>query len=455
MKRTICCAAVASLVAVGAPGATQKLPLESDSVARLSAAAVIEWSDEARRAIVPPGPAGIFGPENYGNKFPGEAAVYMGIVHAAMYDTAVALAGGFRPYAIGVSAAPHSSPEAAIATTAHHVLLGLQPGLGLSAAQQSVLDGEYATYLAGIPDGPDKANGIALGEQVASAVLALRVNDGRERNPQLGDLDPPPAGPGVWDPGSAPAVGLRMPAITPLALARGSQFRPDGPNSLASADYADDFREVAALGRVDSSARTAEQTTDALFWTDHDLRQWNDAMLRLAGDRHLDLMATARMLAMAHVAGADAMIACFDAKYTYWFWRPYQAIPRAGTDGNALTEADPSWQPLRPTPNFPEYPSAHACDTTAVAEALSAFFGTDRVRFSIDSRVTGTTHWYSGFHEVVKDVNRARVLAGFHFWNSDQEGSQVGRHVARYVATHFFQRSPEWKHGPHVQTDRR
>jgi hypothetical protein len=210
---------------------------------------------------------------------------------------------------------------------------------------------------------------------VADAVLVLRANDGREQNPQFGQppFVPPPPGPGVWEPDpSRPVLGLRIPGIQPLALASRSQFRPDGPSSLTSSEYADDFAQVKELGSADSTARSAEQTTEALFWTDHDARQWNDGLLRLAGARRLDLVQTARMLAMAHVAGADGLIACFDAKYHYWFWRPYQAIARADTDGNPDTLADPTWRPLRPTPNHPEYPSAHACHTTAVATALEA-----------------------------------------------------------------------------------
>jgi len=162
-------------------------------------------------------------------------------------------------------------------------------------------------------------------------------------------------------------------------------------------------------------------------------------MLRLAAARGLGLVQTARMLAMAHVAGGDAMIACFDAKYHYWSWRPYQAIPLAGTDGNPATVADPNWRPLRTTPNFPEYPSAHACHSTAVAEALDAFFGTDKVPFTLDSRVTGTTRQYDRFQDVVKDVDLARVLVGFHFRNSDEQGSSLGRTVGRYVIDHLFQ----------------
>jgi hypothetical protein len=404
--------------------------------ASLSASPVLVWSNEARQAIVPPSA----GPGNFGNKFPGEAAVYMGIVHAAIYDAAVAIEGGYTPYAIALTAPADTSAAAAVATAAHHTLIGLQPQLGLNSSQQAILDGDYAAYLAAIPDGAAKTNGIAIGEQVAAAVVALRANDGRERNPTVADLGPSAAGPGVWQPDlSHPVLGLRLPGIRPLALVSGSQFRPDGPNPLTSTEYADDLNQVEQLGRLDSATRTDEQTTQALFWTDHDIRQWNDGMLRLATARGLDLVQTARMLAMAHVSGGDAMIACFDAKYHYWFWRPSQAIPQADSDGNPATVADPSWRPLRATPNFPEYPSAHACHSTAVVEALDAFFGTDKVAFSLDSSVTGTTREYDRLHDVVKDVDWARVLVGFHFRNSDEQGSALGRKVGGYVVDHYFQ----------------
>jgi hypothetical protein len=401
-----------------------------------SATPVLYWSNEARRAIVPPSA----GPENFGNKFPGEAAVYMGIVHVAIYDAAVAIEGGYRPYAIALTAPAGTSPAAAIAAAAHDTLIGLQPALGLNGAQQAILDGDYASYLAAIPGGAGKTNGIAIGKQVAAAVVTLRADDGRDKNPTLADLHPPAPGPGVWQPDtSRPVLGLRLPGIRPLALTSASQFRPDGPNSLTSVEYAEDFNQVKQLGRVDSTTRTVEQTTQALFWTDHDIRQWNDGLLRLAAARGLDLVQTARMLAMAHVAGGDAMIACFDAKYHYWFWRPYQAIPLAGTDGNPATVPDPTWKPLGTTPNFPEYPSAHACHSTAVVTALDAFFGTDKIPFSLDSRVTGTTRHYDRLRDVVKDVDLARVLVGFHFFSSDEQGSSLGRQVGRYVVQHLFQ----------------
>jgi len=133
------------------------------------------------------------------------------------------------------------------------------------------------------------------------------------------------------------------------------------------------------------------------------------------------------------------MIACFDAKYHYLSWRPLHAIQRADTDGNPQTQADPTWQPLRPTPNHPEYPSAHACHTTAVTQALERFFGTGAVPFSLDSLVTGETRRYGRLKDVVEEVNRARVWAGFHFASSDEEGSRLGRRVGRFVARNFFQ----------------
>jgi hypothetical protein len=96
-----------------------------------------------------------------------------------------------------------------------------------------------------------------------------------------------------------------------------------------------------------------------------------------------------------------------------------------------------TWRPLRATPNFPEYPSAHACHSSAVVEALSTFLGTHEVNFSLASEATGTTRQYNHLHDVVKNVEHARVLVGFHFRNSDLEGSNLGRNVARFVIGRF------------------
>jgi hypothetical protein len=381
---------------------------------------VSEWSLTAQNSIV-----------GVGKKFPGEAAVYMGIVHAAMYDAAVAVSGGYQPYHVSPVVPRKASRDAAVATAAYRVLVGLFPD------QQDALDATYAASLAGIPDGKRKADGIAVGEQVGAGILDLPTDEGL--NSTVPFVQPSP-GPGVYEPtASAPPLGTRLPLVVPLALEAASQFRPDGPSPLTSEEYAADLEQVKALGRLDSAIRTEEQTRVALFWTDHDIPQWNRNLLRLATERGLGPTQTARMLAMVHVAGSDAMIACFDAKYHNPTWRPVHAIRRADTDGNPRTQPDPAWQPLRPTPNHPEYPSAHACHTTAVTVALERFFGTDRVPLALDSLVTGETRYYHRLKDVVQEVNRARVWAGFHFRNSDQEGSILGRKVARFVVNRFFQ----------------
>ena len=384
---------------------------------------VADWSLIAQNAVVA-----------VGRRFPGEAAVYMGIVHAAMYDVVVAIEGGYRPFAITATAPPNTSVAAAVATAAHRVLVGRFP---TQQTGPDGLDDVYIAYLNGIPDGEAKTNGILVGEEVGVGMLLVRANDGLD---SIVPYVPRAPGPGVYEP-TAPAtpVGTRLPRVLPLALEYASQFRPNGPPALRGGEYARDFNEVKDLGRFDSSVRSAEQTALALFWTDSDIPQWNRNLLRLADARGLTAIETARMLAMAHVAGGDAMIGCFDAKYHYRSWRPLHAIHRADTDGNPHTVPDPTWQPLLPTPNHPEYPSAHACHTTAIAKALESFFGPGRTSFSLDSLVTGETRYYDRFKDVVEEVNNARVWAGFHFRYADEDGSKLGRKVARFVVKNFFQ----------------
>jgi hypothetical protein len=382
--------------------------------------AVADWSLIAQNAIVA-----------VGRRFPGEAAVHMGIVHAAIYDVLVAIEGGYRPFAITATVPPNTSVDAAVATAARRVLVGR------FSEQQGDLDDVYIAYLNGIPDGEAKTNGILVGEEVGIGTLLLRANDGLDGSVPY--VQRPP-GPGVYEPTApAPPLGTRMPHVLPLVLDNVSQFRPSGPPALRSGEYAHDFNEVKELGRLDSSVRTAEQTAAARFWTDHDIPQWNRNLLRLADARGLNSIETARMLAMAHVAGGDAMIGCFDAKYHYLSWRPIHAIHRADTDGNSRTLPDPTWQPLLPTPNHPEYPSAHACHTAAIAEALESFFGPGRLLFSVDSLVTGETRHYRRFRDVVEEVNNARVWAGFHFRYSQEDGTRLGRRVARFVVRNCFQ----------------
>jgi hypothetical protein len=182
-----------------------------------------------------PGPGWIFGTENFGNKFPGDAAVYMGIVHVAIYEAAVAIKGDYEPNAPTPAAPEKTSLRAAIATAAYVTLTGLHLGV-----DQTILDNDYDAYLAAVPDGTAKMNGISVGRWVAQTVLALRANDGRDcsiTKPE--QLNPPAPGPGVWQPNpTGPVFGLCLPGMRPLALHSASQFRPGPPNALTSPEYA-------------------------------------------------------------------------------------------------------------------------------------------------------------------------------------------------------------------------
>jgi hypothetical protein len=233
-------------------------------------------------------------------------------------------------------------------------------------------------------------------------------------------------------------IGVGLAHVTPFAMAAPDQFRPDGPPPLGSADYALDFIEVSDFGRLDSTQRSDEQTQTALFWSDHGFLQWSRAVRAIAADEQLGARDTARLLAMVHVAGADGAIGCFDAKYHHLFWRPSHAVPRADTDGNDATDADPTWTPLLNV-NHPEYPSGAGCVNAAITGGLAAFFDTDEVSYAISSTVTGTTRHYDRFSSSLLEDLDARVWSGLHFRTSMVEGAELGRDVADLVSTTLFQ----------------
>jgi hypothetical protein len=408
-------AAVLALAAAAIIASTQA----STATSVASAApgnAVADWNEIAQNAIIVGRPVG-------------SALVLEGIVQAAIYDATIAIEGGYEPFVASPTVSRPASTAAAVAAAARGVLVVRVPG------QAASVDAQYAAYLATIPDGPAETNGIAVGEQVAQAILAWRAGDGFDN--VVPYVQPTP-GPGVFEPVlPATPVDVKLKQVRPLTLTSNDQFRPDGPNPLTSAEYVEDFNEVKAYGRVDSAVRTPQQTEVARFWADNTAVQWPRAQRRLAVEKGLSLSETARMLALAQVATADALLACFDAKYHYLFWRPIHAIRRADTDGNPLTEADTSWTPLLFV-NHPEYPGAHGCGSTAVTGMLREFFGTDKVTFSVDSALTGTTRYYDRFEEAANEVYDARTWAGLHFRNSTMEGAWIGKKVERYVAANFF-----------------
>ncbi len=267
------------------------------------------------------------------------AGIYLAIVHLAVYDAVNSIDGRFQPYAISINAPASASKEAAVATAAYRVLVTLFP------SQQAFLDSSYAASLSSIPDGAPKTDGIAVGEQAAQSILALRANDGREANiPYV-----PGSGPGIWQPTPPAFLAAQTPWVgetQPFTMTRPSQFLPaSGPPSLDSQEWADDYNQVRILGAKIGSSRTPEQTEIGLFWTENPAVQTNRAYRALAAQQGLGTADSARMFAMVSAAAADSCIGCLNSKYRFNFWRPVTAIPAGDTDGNPATIADPAWEP--------------------------------------------------------------------------------------------------------------
>lgn len=177
------------------------------------------------------------------------------------------------------------------------------------------------------------------------------------------------------------------------------------------------------------------------FWTDDAAAQYSRAFRALVASQRLSTAAAARLAAMYSVAASDAVTACMNAKYDFAFWRPYTAIHDAGTDANRDTVADPNWVPLAVTPGHPEYPANHGCVTQAVMDALTAFFDTDEIPYSVTSAVTRTTHSFNSFEDVVTEVDNARIYGGMHYRHSVKQGNRLGRLVTEYMLRRHFKPS--------------
>jgi PAP2 superfamily len=331
----------------------------------------------------------------------------------------------------------HASVLAAVSAAAHTVLTAEFP------AQAARLDQELDAALAAVPDDPARADGVAAGNAAAYGVLAERAGDGRD-GPQL---SVPAPNPGVWTPAPPNLVGSSswLGDVRPFVIDTGSQIRPGGPPALDSRRWTRDYNETRLLGSATSTERTAAQTEVARFWADPPLAQNQRGLRAYTQTQALDAVATARLFALADTASADALIACFHTKYHYEFWRPFSAIPAGDSDGNPDTPADPAWRPLLPTPNFPEYPSAHSCSTTAIASVVAALAPGHRLDLTLDSTTTGSSHHFTSVRKLTAEVANARVWGGLHWRFSTEDGSRIGRSVARAVlaTTHDHQDQEE------------
>jgi hypothetical protein len=268
----------------------------------------------------------------------------------------------------------------------------------------------------------------------------MRANDGR-------DLTTPyvvGSGTGAWvptPPAFLPATTAFLGRVTPFTMENPSQFRPQGPPRLHSRRWFHDYEEVMSLGANDSKTRTPEQTATAMFWEPLAGTVWPASIRRLAKEQDLDLFSSARFQAAAFAAFADGLIACWDAKFQFNFWRPVTAIRNGESDRNQRTTADPDWEPLAVTPNFPEYPSGHTCATAAVAQTIEHMLPRD-TRIPARNVVTGEERFYSRAIDVVDEVIEARMLLGVHFRAADEDGAEIGYKIARQIRNRWFKRKP-------------
>lgn len=368
------------------------------------------------------------------------AARNLAIVQAAVFDAVNSIDQSYAPYYISAIAPAGASIEAAAVAAAYYTLVSLYP------AQQATFDAALAQSLATIPDGQVKIDGVLLGQRVAGAILAWRQTDGSDRpTPHT-----PGTEPGDWQPtppGYQAALASHWGSVIPFALDSGDQFRPDGPPALDSADYAVDFNQVKELGRGDSTTRTADQTQIAQFWADGagtytPAGHWNQIAREVSLREGNSLIENARLLAVLDVGLADAGIAAWDAKYTFNFWRPVTAIQQADTDGNPLTEADPTWTSLLTTPPFPDYVSGHSTYSGTADAILTDLLGNDLSFTNSSVGLSGISRTFTNFTTAADEAGISRIYGGIHFNSANQDGLDLGRSIGSYVVDQVLEAVP-------------
>jgi hypothetical protein len=380
--------------------------------------------------------------DDWGNRFtslgaavpenPLRTQVRTTIAQLAMFDAVNAvLDGPYRPFASKPPSAPGASPEAAAIRAAYIVALNEFP------AQAATIQAAYDASIAALAASPEAiAAGIVVGEAAAHAVLAARAGDHRN-DPELAGYTPA-SGPGRWIPTPPAFANPQTPFlrfVRPFGYDDPARFRPHAPPKLKSGTYTADYNEIKDLGRATDTSRTDEQSATALFWSPSASALWTANVRSLASS--MDLLTAARFEAIGISAVTNSLIAVWDAKYTYMFWRPVTAIRAGDTDGNGQTEPDALWSPFITTPSHPEYPAAH---TTVGAGALgfyTVWFDSDEFPLAFKGNA-GAVRQYTSVAEIHAEEGNARVWGGMHWRHSTEVGTRLGRKVGRYTATHLL-----------------
>jgi len=351
------------------------------------------------------------------------------ILHAAIFDAVNAIDRTYIPYAVKLPHVPRTaSIQAAADEAAHDVLASLYPTFS------STLDAELQQDLDTISDSHDKTEGIAVGEAVATAILALRVDDG-----STATLPPflPTNQPGNYQltpPNFAPADFIQWSRVTPFSIASPREFLPVPPPELTSERYTQSFDEVKSLGLITSATRTPDQTQIGKFWNGNIQDFWNEIAQTAALEHQLGIVRSAHLFALLNISMADTAIAFFEAKYTYDLWRPVTAIQMAGTDNNPQTEPDTTWVPLSTkTAPDPSYPGAHSAISTAAGWVLRTELG-DEVNLDVTSEsLPGVTRHFDSFSDAALEAGLSRIYAGQHFRFDHEAGQRLGMRVAHSI----------------------
>jgi hypothetical protein len=377
---------------------------------------ITDWDEKAVAVVTPVGP------------YPAQRL--MAMVHVAMFDATNSIARRYLPYLVQLPAAPTTSKEAAAATAAAAILATID------AKTANEMKVAVASYLASIPDGAAKLDGIKLGQAVAARVLEARSNDGSDAP----DDYRPRTTPGVYIPTPITA-GSIWPGVKPFAIAKPSQFRPQPPVALTSETWAKDFNELCDYGGKTSAKRLPQQNETARFWLMVGPQAYHPFARHLVTAQQMNIEDSARFMALVAVGLTDALIALFDAKYQYNFWRPITAIRNGDIDDNPATERRATWQPIDNTPLHPEYPCAHCVLSGVVAGVVAAVLGTEDIpEVAVTSPTApGVTHRWTNLTVFAEEVANARIWAGFHYRFSTQVGTPMGRQIGEYVVKNVMQ----------------
>jgi hypothetical protein len=346
----------------------------------------------------------------------------LGIVSAAIYDAVCSITRECEPYGARVKTSRDASVEAAVDAAAHDVLVALYPGAVTS------LNTSYDSAIATLASGRARDKGESVGQRAAAAALAMRAQD------HAFDVVvyTPSAGVGHWIPTPPAFLSGLEPGwghVTPFLIASGDEFRPGAPPSVGSEDYVRDYLEIASIGSLNSTTRTAFQTETARFWVATAPQNWNQVVRQLTLESGMGAARAAYAYLVLNLAGADAIIAAWDAKYHYGQWRPVTAIRSPADDGSSATISDPTWTPLLTTPPFPDYPAGHATYGGAAMQVLNEMFGDRHGVLSITSPSSGVTHQYQSFTDIANEVENARVWGGIHWRTSVRVGTELGQRV--------------------------